>query len=768
MLHKKSLIIATAILSLFLLVELSCVQNTADDTQGGTIYRNPRAYNVEYTFELCPDRDSIDPSKDLKLWIPVPREWDSQKEVKIISVDPEPHAAYTDPEYGNNILFWDFGKVPVKDIYVVKIKYRAEVFEIYTEIDPEQIGSYDKESEEYQLYTRSTYTTNVNSEIREISQSIVGDEKNPYLKANRIFDYVVKNMSYTHINRERGTSIESILNYSVIDSETGEEYFEGACPHYSVFFVALCRAAGIPARGVCGFVGWGPWMEEKDLMLRNERHTLLTSEGLAATRLYGPFGGHIWAEFFLPGYGWIPADPTWNQYSYQGSYKFTITKGRDVYIGPNAKKMDDGVYGDQWIPLHHGRANIIGWGVWNISNIRVAKAKTLHISDPFPADAYAEYATNFYPEGEKEEKLRNWRREHMLTFYNATTRISAKDNIFEIDHRLRADREAYLCQVLCDITGDEKFREIFDTYLKLRLSNSRPVSTNKFQEIAEQVYGDSLGFFFQEWLGNTSLPQISLDQVVAEKREKDWRIYGRLIQKGRVFKIPVDLSLETETGREKQKLWLDSNKIHFEFYTSDQPKRLTFDPDFHIPTIRRMPPCLSNLWDYYPDFIVIYGSLSEAEANKATAERFVEVFVGGNHEIIKADTDVTELDLKTNRIILFGRPETNKISQRFQNCFPIKFENDKFTWQRTIFDQPTQGVAQIVKNPLDSLSMIILYAGLSGDATQKICDISEWQQELDGSLMIDLNSSYIIYDGYNQLATGFWRDTSSALVWNFE
>src|SRR4030042_2115068 len=129
------------------------------------IYRNPRVYNVDYTFELCPEKDSIDRSKDLKLWIPVPREWDSQKAVKIISVEPEPHGTYTDPEYGNNILFWDFGKVQIKDIYVVKIKYRAEVFEIYTDIDPGHIGSYDKQGEEYQLYTRSTYTTNIIPEI---------------------------------------------------------------------------------------------------------------------------------------------------------------------------------------------------------------------------------------------------------------------------------------------------------------------------------------------------------------------------------------------------------------------------------------------------------------------------------------------------------------------------------------------------------------------------------------------------------------------------
>jgi len=153
------------------------------------IYRNPRVYNVDYTFELCPDKDSIDPSKDLKLWIPVPREWDSQKAVEIISVEPEPHATYVDPEHGNKILFWDFGKESAKDMYVVKIKYRAEVFEVYSDVDSEKIEPYDIKSEEYQLYTRSTYTININPEIRELAQSAVGDEKNPYLQWDNLFRY---------------------------------------------------------------------------------------------------------------------------------------------------------------------------------------------------------------------------------------------------------------------------------------------------------------------------------------------------------------------------------------------------------------------------------------------------------------------------------------------------------------------------------------------------------------------------------------------------
>jgi len=64
--------------------------------------------------------------------------------------------------------------------------------------------------------------------------------------------------------------------------------------------------------------------------------------------------------------------------------------------------------------------------------------------------------------------------------------------------------------------------------------------------------------------------------------------------------------------------------------------------------------------------------------------------------------------------------------------------------------------------------VINLYAGLSGDATLKVCDKSEWQQELDGYYIIDLNTSYIIYDQHNKLVSSDWEDSDSDLVWNFE
>ena len=173
-----------------------------------------------------------------------------------------------------------------------------------------------------------------------------------------------------------------------------------------------------------------------------------------------------------------------------------------------------------------------------------------------------------------------------------------------------------------------------------------------------------------------------------------------------------------------------------------------------------MPPPLWRFWDVYPDLMVIYGTLAEAEANKIAAERFNDEYLGLDNEIIKADTDVSQDDLKSKCVFLIGRPETNKITQQLEDIFIIKFDEDKFNWRGVTYDKPTQGVAQIVENPLDPESVIILYTGLSGDATQKFCDLH----------LYDADASYVIFDRDKLLVSGYWEvdEVDNDLVWNFE
>ena len=730
----------------------------------GLTYRNPRVYNVDYSFELVPDPNTIDRTKDLKLWIPIPREWDSQKAVRIISVEPKPHAEYTDPEHGNQMLFWDFGKEAENASYKVDIKYRLESYEAHAQVDPNRVGPYDKTSKDYILYTQSTHTVRITSKVKELAKQAVGDEENPYLQAEQIFRFVRKKVRYKMHRLERGVGTKALLNNPVYDEKTGEEHYEGECEQQAILFVAMCRSMGIPARTVNGFVGHSPWAEEDDLELFLPIELELSPDGLAGARHYLAGGAHAWTEFYIPRYGWIPVDPTWGRFGRLNNEKIITDKGSDIRLGPNAPLTHSEGYGFQWVAINNGRASSMLSGVWNIGNIRIAKVTLLHHSDPFPADAFVGYlAARLYPNVEAEKKLADYRRDVLIRIDELTRGHPQKGPVlaqaYKDKARLRYQQEPYICHMLREVVGDKKFFDIFDTYVNLQVSSGSPVPTARFKKIAEGIYEKPLDWFWNQWLEYDELPQLKLERVSVSKEKDAWHVTGNIYQLGKsLFRLPVELALETEKMTEHNKIWVENRSTAFAFSTPYRPKSILVDPNLDILKIQKMPPLLQEFWNVYPDLIVIYGTLAEAEANKTAAQRFNEEYLGLGHDIIKADIDVNEADLKTKCVILFGRPETNKTTQELKEIFPIKFDENKFTWQGTTYGQSTQGVAQIVENPNVPQSLMIMYAGLSGEATQKFCDLR----------LYSADASYVIFDADKELLRGDWEGFDSALVWKFE
>ncbi|MFC1604811.1 ankyrin repeat domain-containing protein [Planctomycetota bacterium] len=565
----------------------------------GVIYRNPRVYNVEYSFEIFPDPNKVDRDKDLKLWVPIPREWDSQKAVKIVSVEPEPHAKYVDPEYGNPMLFWDFGKEPEKPSYKVHLKYRLEQYDVHSSIDPNRVGSYEKTSRYYALYTRSTNTVTITDKVRTLAKTAVGDEKNPYLQAKRIYDFVRDKMYYRKPVVE-GTllSVETILTHPVIAPKTGQEHYLGACYHQSMVFVALCRAVGIPARSVFAWHDNRPWIRATP---ENPEPTVQLREasvhGLTISHLAG-FFAHAWAEIYLPNYGWVPVDPTYGRFgnSNLNNKTLIITKGRDVQIDPHTLPDGEGDYRVIMAPLHEGRADLLLWGVFHTSTVR---KETLNHPDPFPADALAEYAAKLYPETEAAKNLGLYRRRTLRWIDEHTREHTDKAEglaqAYRAESRARYDHEAFICHMLCKIVGDKKFFEIVETYTDLRVKSGEPVSTARFQEIAEDAHGQPLDWFFKQWVGYTELPQIQLDAVTFSEDERGWHVHGTLRQLNKsLFRLPVELVLETEKAPEHKTFWVENRDTAFEFQTAHKPKDVLVDPNNDILQIREMSPLLES------------------------------------------------------------------------------------------------------------------------------------------------------------------------------
>jgi transglutaminase-like putative cysteine protease len=733
----------------------------------GIVYSNPRVYNVDYSFEMVPDLNNIDRAKDLKVWIPIPREWDSQKAVKIISVQPEPHARYVDLEYGNPMLFWDFGKMAEQTTYKVDIKFRLESYDIDVEVDPERVGSYDKTSKEYALYTRSTHTISITPKIRELAREAVGDETNPYLQAKRIVEFVMKKVNFRVLDFERGRGIKCLLDYPVIDEKTGEEYYEGCCTQFTALMVALCRAVGIPARSVSEYLGWSPWVKRDDLNANYPFETKLSPEGLAATQFYAGLASHMWGEFFIPNYGWIKADSTigtLETIGHKSNRQWIMYKGRDIQVGPYAPPESKSGYGANWVALHDGRADKLFYAVLNIAKIRNSKVTILHHSDPFPADGlacYGEPPLTHYMPPRIDKDLRHWRQE-VLNVPSRVALISVPESTASYDAKDYVD--AFICDMLRRQLGDKKFFALVDTYVALRQESNQAVSTSRFRKLAEDVYGEPLDWFFKQWVNSPELPRLKLEKVTVGKDTNGWQVQGRLLQVGEAtFRLPIELAIDTKKGREMQKLWIDSKAVDFDFHTLNEPLKLTVDPEYRVLKLQKMPPHFSWVGDIYHENIVIYGTLGEAQANKIAAECFRSKYLGGyGRQIMKADTDVNDADLKTKCVFLIGRPETNKIAQRFKDVFPITVDKNKFIWQGVTYDEPTQGVGQIIENPNYAQGLIMMYAGLSPEATVKLC-------ALDFALdLFDSDCSYVVYDGDKRVAIGDWEDVDANLYWNFD
>lgn len=126
-----------------------------------------------------------------------------------------------------------------------------------------------------------------------------------YTKALNNYNWVIGYMVYDLNSPYRNKGALSAYNNGV-----------GVCEDYASLFVALNRAQGIPSRIVNGFAdpagtgdAWGAGTD------------------MNAYR-------HSWAEFYIEGQGWLPADPTFDIYS-GGNNRYFGQMGDDCHIPQN-------------------------------------------------------------------------------------------------------------------------------------------------------------------------------------------------------------------------------------------------------------------------------------------------------------------------------------------------------------------------------------------------------------------------------------------------
>lgn len=244
-------------------------------------YQKPATYRGIHTVSV--PRNELPDTGTYRIWFPIPINTGPQTQVTIESVTPDRwimQPPSTDQDIG--ILYME---VPMEDLtedLLIQVKFTFTHYEQRFSVDPDNVGEYDEESALFKEYTRSYGNTEITPDIRKMAEKIAGGETNPYLAARKIYDYIVDNVTYCFMPHYIFWPRTSLT-----ESDYVHRYQRGDCGTQSIYFTAMCRSLGIPARST------GGWQ-----------------------LFAGEFGTHFWAEFYLPNYGWIPVDTSCAQLAY--------------------------------------------------------------------------------------------------------------------------------------------------------------------------------------------------------------------------------------------------------------------------------------------------------------------------------------------------------------------------------------------------------------------------------------------------------------------
>jgi len=196
-----------------------------------------------------------------------------QKLLEPISFDPKPDRFDRD-QWGQKVAIYEYSGFKPDETREASYTARALIGVRRFCIFPDKVGRI----EDIPAAIRRTYTADgsryriTQPLIVETVKKVVGDEKNPYWIARKLCKWVQDHVEYERVG---GWDI----------AETLIKRGTGSCSEYAFLYVALCRAAGLPAR--------------------YEGSVAIRGDDASMDDVF-----HRWCEVYLPNYGWIPVDPS--------------------------------------------------------------------------------------------------------------------------------------------------------------------------------------------------------------------------------------------------------------------------------------------------------------------------------------------------------------------------------------------------------------------------------------------------------------------------
>jgi transglutaminase-like putative cysteine protease len=236
-----------------------------------------RDYRVRQTVKLA---EIPAGAKLVKWWIAIPDDARHQEVLDFAVVSaPGKWSVVREPDHGNRFVLVEVAS-PAADSLTSTVEFTLRRQSVFMAIDPAKVGPITESHR--RLFAdelrRDAPFMQVTPAVTKMANDACGAETNIARQARLLLDAVANRVNHYSIDT-------TVPKCSPGDAAACMEKGGGCCTDLHSLFIALARSRGIPARLQMGY------------RLREP------NEGKEVDPGY-----RCWAEYFVPGYGWVPTD----------------------------------------------------------------------------------------------------------------------------------------------------------------------------------------------------------------------------------------------------------------------------------------------------------------------------------------------------------------------------------------------------------------------------------------------------------------------------
>jgi hypothetical protein len=285
-------------------------------------------------------------------------------------------------------------------------------------------------------------------------------------------------------------------------------------------------------------------------------------------------------------------------------------------------------------------------------------------------------------------------------------------------YEVASGKGVLLLHTLRGIVGPEVFDNVMDQFG--RANAGKAVSSADFKSFLQRTTGRDLGAFFDWWLRRPGLPHIAVRRIQTVPDGKHWKTTVDFDAANVGPMLPVMVSVDDGSDEVMAQEVISASDSRIVVNSDARPTRVTVDKHGLAARDNGSPFTILTFDSELEHTLIVYGTADEETGNREAARVLQQSLRRREHNVqpdLKSDREVTDKELKTNNVVLVGRPSTNVVAARYAARFPVHFDRQSFDVRGEVYSHPESVVIVAADNPMNPRYSMVMIAGLSTLAT---------------------------------------------------